>query len=330
MTLHGALIAGTGSFLPERKLTNIDLEKMVDTSDEWIVQRTGIRERRIASPGESSASMAVIAAQRALESSGTRPEEIDLIICATITPDMPTPSNACLIQHALGCRRGIGAMDLNAACSGFVYALVTATNFIKTGSAKMVLVIGAETLSRITDYTDRSTCILFGDGAGAAVLKQTTDLGAGVQAFELGADGSGAMLLHVPAGGSRHPADPESVGAKLHTLKMSGRDVFKFAVAQMAESIEKAMNACKLTPDQIKLVIPHQSNARIIDSAATKIGLTADRMFINIDRYGNTSAASVAIALDEAIRAGRCGRGDWVVIIGIGGGLTWATVTVKL
>ncbi len=330
MTLHGALIAGTGSCVPERKLTNFDLEKLVDTSDDWIVQRTGIRERRIASADESSGSLAIAAAQRALAAAKTSPEEIDLIICATITPDMPTPSNACLIQHALGCRRGIGAMDLNAACSGFVYALVTATNFIKTGSAKTVLVVGAETLSRITDYTDRSTCILFGDGAGAAVLKQTPDRSVGVQAFELGSDGTGAMLLHVPAGGSRQPATLESVSEKLHTLRMSGREVFKFAVAQMSESIQKAMNACSLTPDQIKLVIPHQSNARIIDSAASKIGLTADRMFINIDRYGNTSAASVAIALDEAIRAGRCGPGDWVVIIGIGGGLTWATVTVKL
>jgi 3-oxoacyl-[acyl-carrier-protein] synthase-3 len=330
MTLHGALIAGTGSCVPDRRLTNHDLEKMVDTSDDWIVQRTGIRERRIASADQSSSQLGLVAAQRALASSGTSPEEIDLIICATITPDMPTPSNACLIQHALGCRRGIGAMDLNAACSGFVYALVTATNFIKTGSAKTVLVVGAETLSRITDYTDRSTCILFGDGAGAAVLKQTPDLTVGVQAFELGADGSGAMLLHVPAGGSRQPATIDSVGGKLHTLKMSGREVFKFAVAQMSESIQKAMHACGLAPDQIKLVIPHQSNARIIDSAATKIGLSADRMLINIDRYGNTSAASVAIALDEAIRAGRCGPGDWIVIIGIGGGLTWATVTVKL
>ncbi len=330
MTPYGASIAGTGSCVPERRLTNADLEKLVDTTDEWIVQRTGIRERRIAAPGESSSTLAIVAAQRALESAKVKAADIDMIIVATVTPDMPTPSNACLLQHALGCRRGIAAMDLNAACSGFVYALVTGSAFIKTGTARTVLVVGAETLSRITDYTDRSTCILFGDGAGAAILTRSADTGIGVQHFELGSDGSGAMLLHVPAGGSRAPATADTVGGKMHTLRMSGREVFKFAVAQMSESIQRAMNACNLTPDQIKLVIPHQSNARIIDSATAKIGLTSDRTFINIDKYGNTSAASVAIALDEAIRAGRCGRGDWIVIIGIGGGLTWATATVKL
>ncbi len=330
MPQFGAIIAGTGCALPEKRLTNADLEKMVETSDEWIFQRTGMRERRIVSPGETTASLAVLAAKRALESAKLSPQDIDLIIVGTLTPEFQTPGTACIVQHELGIEKHIGAFDINAACSGFVYALATGAQFIQNGAYKHVLVIGAETLSKIIDYTDRNTCILFGDGAGAAVLSASDDPTRGVQAFNLGANGHGWHFISIPAGGSRNPATAETVNTRQHYLKMNGREVYKFAVHQMTESLRLSMESCGLTADTVKLVVPHQVNQRIIDSATEKMGFPKDKVFVNIDRYGNTSAASVPIALDEAMKAGRCGPGDWIIMVGFGAGLTWAGVTVKL
>ena len=326
----GAIIAGTGSYTPERRLTNADLEKMVDTTNDWIVQRTGIRERRIAAADECTSTLALEASKRAIAAAGITPDDIDLIVVATLTPDMFTPSTACILQEKLGIKRHIAAFDLGAACSGFVYALVTASQFIATGSHKTVLVVGAETLSRIVDYQDRSTCILFGDGAGAAVLKASDDPSRGLQSFLLAADGTGGQFIHVPAGGSRMVASPQSLADRQHYLKMNGREVYKFAVTQMTHSLEEAMEACNLQAEDVRLVVPHQSNLRIISSATEKVGFPPERVYVNIDRYGNTSAASVGIALDEAMRAGRCGPGDWVILLAFGAGLTWASATIKL
>lgn len=330
MRRFGAVISGTGSYVPQRRLTNAELEKLVDTNDEWIVQRTGISERRIAAPEESTSTMALEAAQRALQAAQLTPDDIDLIIVATLTPDMLTPSTACILQDKLGIKGHIGAFDLGAACSGFVYAIATGSEFIRSGAFKHVLVVGAETLSRIVDYTDRGTCILFGDGAGALVLSAHDDPKMGLQAYSLGADGSGGSHIHVPAGGSHIPASLESIASRQHYLKMNGREVYKFAVHQMTNSLEKAMRDCNLTAEEVKLVIPHQSNVRIIDSATEKMGFPRERVMVNIDRYGNTSAASVAIALDEAVRSGRCGAGDWIILLAFGAGLTWASATVRL
>ncbi len=330
MSRIGAIITGTGSALPEKRLTNADLEKMVETNNDWIVQRTGMRERRMAGPGDTTASLATSAARMALEAAHNSPGEIDLIIIATLTPNMMTPSTACLVQERLGIKKHIGAFDLNAACSGFVYSLATAAQFIKTGAYKNILVVGAETLTRFVDYTDRNTCILFGDGAGAAVVSACDDPSRGLQAFTLGANGEGAPFIKIPGGGSAHPTSATTIAEKMHYLKMNGREVYKFAVHQMTESLEKSMSACGLTPDDVKLVVPHQVNQRIIDSATEKIGFPKEKVFINIDRYGNTSAASVGIALDEAIREGRCGKGDWIIMVAFGAGLTWAAATVKL
>ena len=330
MPKFGAKIAGTGSALPERRLTNADLEKMVETSDEWIIQRTGMRERRLAAPDDSTATLATAAARRALDEANISPQDLDLIIVGTLTSDMITPSTACLVQRNLGIQKHIGAFDIGAACSGFVYGLATAAQFIQNGSFKNVLVIGAETLSRIVDYTDRNTCILFGDGAGAAVLTAVDDPAVGPQAFHLGANGHGAHFISVPAGGSLRPATAATVAERMHYLKMNGREVYKFAVHQMTESLRCSMAACNLSADQVKLVVPHQVNQRIIDSATEKMGFPKDKVFINIDRYGNTSAASVPIALDEARKSGRCAPGDWIIMVAFGAGLTWAAATVKL
>ena len=330
MPPFGARIVGTGSVVPERRLTNADLEKMVETSDDWIIQRTGMRERRIAGPGDTTASLATEAARRALTDAHLTAQDIDLIIVATLTPDMMTPSVACLVQARLGILKHIGAFDLNAACSGFVYSLATASQFIQNGAFRTVLVIGAETLSRVVDYTDRNTCILFGDGAGAALLTRDDDPRVGVQAFHLGANGEGAPLLNIPAGGSLHPASATTIAERMHYLKMNGREVYKFAVHQMTESLGSAMAACNLTADDVRLVVPHQVNQRIIDSATEKMGFPKEKVFINIEKYGNTSAASVAIALDEARKSGRCGAGDWIIAVAFGAGVTWAAATIRL
>jgi len=327
---YGAIITGTGSALPEKRLTNADLEKYVETSDEWIVQRTGMRERRIVSPGETTATLATLAGQRAIGNAGISAQDIDLIIVATLTAEMITPATSCMVQEALGIKKHIGAFDLNAACSGFVYGLATGAQFVQTGAFKNVLVIGAETLSRFVDYTDRNTCILFGDGAGAAVLSRSEDPKRGLQAFNLGANGAGAGLITIPGGGSRYPATAATVAEKMHFLHMNGREVYKFAVTQMTHSLKQAMDDCGLTAADVKLVVPHQVNQRIIDSATEKMGFPKEKVFINIDKYGNTSAASVPIALDEARQAGRYGPGDWVIMVGFGAGLTWAGVTFRM
>jgi len=328
MQIFSAILAGFGSQLPEKRLTNDDLSKMVDTNDEWITQRTGIRERRIAAPDESTATLATAAARKAISSAGLEPKDIELIVCATITPEMVFPSTACFVGAALGLK-GIPAFDLSAACSGFIYALVTGANFVRAGQFKNVLVIGAETLSRITDYTDRSSCILFGDGAGAVVLQRSTDPARGLLYSSLHADGTGADAMKcIP--GSRFPLSELMIADRQHFMKIKGREVYKFAVMKFEELIHEAMRACELTPEQLKLIIPHQVNQRIIDSAMEKLGLPTEKAFVNIDRYGNTSAASIPIALDEAYRTGRFHTGDAVIFVAFGGGLTWANAVARI
>ena len=328
MSNYSAIIAGTGSALPEKRLTNDDLSKMVDTNDQWIVQRTGIRERRIAGPGESTATLATTAARRALEAAGLEPKDLDLIVCGTISPEMTFPSTACFVAAALGLN-STPAFDIAAACSGFIYTLETASSFIKAGRYRNVLVLGAETLSRLTDYTDRSSCILFGDGAGAVVLQRSNDTRRGVIYAGLHADGHGwEMLCCHP--GSRHPVNAAMLESRGQYMKIKGREVYKFAVQRFEELIEDAMRKCELTPESIKLIVPHQVNQRIIDSAMDKLGLGIDKAFVNIDRYGNTSAASIPIALDEAIRAGKLSPGDVTVLVAFGAGLTWANAVIRI
>jgi 3-oxoacyl-[acyl-carrier-protein] synthase-3 len=324
----GAIITGTGSALPEKRLTNDDLSKMVETNDEWIVQRTGIRERRIAGEGESTASLATLAARRALDAAGLEPADLDLVIVATITPEMVFPSTACFVAAALGLR-ATPAFDMAAACSGFIYALNTGANFVKAGQYKTVMVIGAETLSRIVDYKDRASCILFGDGAGAVILRRSNDPKKGVVYASLHADGNGAEAMKCMPG-SLHPIDAALVDARDQYIKLRGREVYKFAVTKFAELIEDAMRVTELTKDQLTLIVPHQVNQRIIDSAMEKLDMPPEKAFVNIDRYGNTSAASIPIALDEAWRAGRVHPGDNVVFVAFGAGLTWANAVVRV
>jgi 3-oxoacyl-[acyl-carrier-protein] synthase-3 len=325
---YGAIIAGTGSFVPEKRLTNEDLAKLVDTNDEWIVQRTGIRERRIADKGESTATLATAAARKAIEAAGLEPKDIDLILCGTITPEMTFPSTACFVAAHLGLT-STPAMDLAAACSGFIYALDTGASFIKAGRYKNVLVIGAETLSRITDYKDRGSCILFGDGAGAAVLQRSNDPKRGLIYSSLYADGSGWEMLFCKPG-SRFPIEDALVDAGDQYLKIKGREVYKFAVTRFEELIEDALRKCELTPETVSLIVPHQVNQRIIDSAMQKLKLAPEKAFVNIDKYGNTSAASIPIALDEAWRSGRVKQGDVLVFVAFGAGLTWANAVVRI
>lgn len=327
MTNYGAIIAGTGSFLPEKRLTNEDLSKLVDTNDAWIVQRTGMKERRLVSERESTATMSLAASKRALEAAGLTPKDIDLIICATITPEMVTPSTACFVAAGLGLD-ATPAFDLAAACSGFLYAMDTAGAFIKSGRYQNILIIGAESLSRITDYQDRGTCILFGDGAGAAVMRRSSDPTRGLIYSSLQADGRGWELLNCPPG-SRNPISQQMIDSRGQFLKMKGREVYKFAVTRFEQMIDDAMRKTELTKEQVKLVIPHQSNRRIIESAMHKLGLSEDQVLINIEKYGNTSAASVPIALDEAVRSGRVTSGDIVVFVAFGAGLTWANAVVR-
>ncbi|WP_400163405.1 beta-ketoacyl-ACP synthase III [Brevibacillus sp. TJ4] len=320
-------ILGTGSYTPERVLSNFDLEKMVDTSDEWIVSRTGIRERRISAPEQASSDLAFEAAKKALAKANVSAEQLDMIIVATVTPDMSFPSTACLLQDKLGAKKA-GAMDLSAACTGFLYGITTAAQFIANGLYKHVLVVGVETLSKITNYKDRNTCVLFGDGAGAAVLGPVKE-GYGFQSFELGADGSGGQLLCLPAGGSRIPASTESVANDLHYLSMAGGEVFKFAVRVMNSATEAVLAKAGLERDEIDLLVPHQANKRIIDSAVQRFGLSEDKVVVNLDRYGNMSSASIPVALDEAVAEGRVKEGDNLVFVGFGGGLTWGAALLK-
>src|SRR5215217_3303918 len=317
---YGAIIAGTGSFVPEKRLTNDELSKLVDTNDEWIVQRTGIRERRIAGKDESTATLATAAARRAIESAGLEPKDIDLVVCGTITPEMAFPSTACFVAAALGMTT-TPAFDIAAACSGFIYTLDTGAAFIKAGRYRNVLVIGAETLSRITDYKDRASCILFGDGAGAVIVQRTNDVKKGVIYTGLHADGSGwEMLCCKP--GSRFPVEESLVAEGSQYIKLKGREVYKFAVQRFEELIEDAMRKCELTKDTLSLIVPHQVNQRVINSAMDKLGLPPEKAYVNIDRYGNTSAASIPIALDEALRGGKVKSGDTIIFVAFGAGLT--------
>jgi 3-oxoacyl-[acyl-carrier-protein] synthase-3 len=320
-------IVGTGSYVPDRVLTNADLEKMVDTTDEWITTRSGIKERRIAPDWMCTSDMATEAARRAMDQAGVREDEIDLIICATITPDTPFPATACLIQKKLGAKRA-AAFDVEAACSGFLYGLEIGQQFITSGTYNTVLVVGAEKLSTIVDWHDRNTCVLFGDGAGAAVLRSRGEEH-GILTTCMGADGSLADILLMPAGGARYPATKESVGAGMHYLKMDGKEVFKNAITAMQTAAEEALRRCNLTIDDIKCVIPHQANIRILEALADRLGAPMEKVYVNLHRYGNISAASVAIALDEAAREGRFQRGDLVLLIVFGSGLTWASCVIQ-
>ncbi len=324
--VRGATIVGTGMCVPERVLTNADLERMVDTSDEWIRERTGIRERRIIASGQASSDLAVIAARRALAMAGLGPEDVDQIVVATTTPDRVLPSCACTVQAKLGAKNA-AAFDVFAACTGFIYGLGVARGAIGTGIAETVLVIGVEAVSRIVDYTDRNTCVLFGDGAGAALVRPCAP-GAGILAVTLHSDGVLGDLLEVPAGGSLQPTSPETVEQRNHFIKMRGRELFKVAVRGMEESLRAALDIAGLVPADLDLVIPHQANQRIIDAMRERLGLPAENVILNIDRFGNTSSASIPISLDEVVRAGRLKPGDNVGFVAFGGGATWgATVS---
>jgi len=306
-----------------------ELAVQVDTSDEWIRTRTGIRQRRICSNGENTLTLAVAASRKALSQAKLTPADLDLIIVATSTPYVPIPATACFLQRELGCRQ-VGAFDLAAACSGFVYAFVSAVHLMASGQYRHTLVVGAEAMSSVTDFEDRTTCILLGDAAGAAVIGPADNETSGLYDHCLGADGSGAEFIWVPAGGSLEPATTDSVEGRRHYLKMKGREVYKFAVTKMQEVIRDSAARAGITLDDLAMVIPHQSNARIIESAAEKLGLPPEKMALNIDKYGNTSAASVPLALDEAYSDGRLRTGDWVLLAGFGGGLTWGAALLRL
>ena len=324
--IRGVTIAGTGHYVPERRLTNHDLEKLVETSDEWIVERTGIRERRIAAPGQASSDLALIAARRALAMAGLMPTDIDQIVLATTTPDRILPSCACTLQQKLGAT-GAAAFDVFAACSGFVFGLGIARGLIGAAVANTVLVVGVETLSRITDYTDRNTCVLFGDGAGAAVLRPCAP-GTGLHSVRYHSDGELGDVLEVPAGGSREPADAESIRQRRHYISMRGKKLFPFAVRSMEESLREALTDTGWEPDQVDLLIPHQANLRIIEAVRERLAVSAEKTVVNIDRLGNTSSASIAIALDEVVRDGRVKPGDKLGFTAFGGGATWGSAVM--
>jgi 3-oxoacyl-[acyl-carrier-protein] synthase-3 len=321
------MLLGTGSSLPARVFRNSEFPASLDTSDEWIRSRTGIQERRIVGAGDTSASLGLDAARRALDAARIRPADLDMIICATVTPDMMVPANACLIQTGLGCGP-IPAFDLNAACTGFLYGLAVAAQFIRTGSCRHVLVIGTETLSRVVDFSDRAMCVLFGDGAGAVLLGASEGPMRGQHSFRLHADGSRGDLIRLNGARLRPPASTSAdppVSDHFNYLRMNGREVFKFAVRTIVELIGESLAECDLTPADIDLVIPHQVNQRIIDAAFADLNFPSEKLMVNLDRYGNTSAASIPIALDEAVRGGRIGPGERVLLIAFGGGLTWAS-----
>lgn len=320
-------IAGVGSYVPERVITNADLEEIVETTDEWITSRTGIKARRVAGTDEFTSDLAARAALRAMKKAGVRPEEIDLIIVATITPDMPFPSTACLVQQKIGAYRS-AAFDIEAACSGFIFALEVGQQFIMSRTYNTVLVIGAEKLSSIVDWTDRNTCVLFGDGAGAAILQNRPN-SHGLLTACMGSDGQKADLLSLPAGGSRCPASAESVAAGLHYLRMDGKETFKNAVQAMNVAALESLRRCEIDISQIKCIIPHQANRRIIDAVTERLGARPEQVFINVDKYGNTSAASVAIALDEAVESRRIQRGDLILMVVFGAGLTWGAAVIE-
>lgn len=325
--LRGAGIVGLGTALPDRVMTNKDLERIVDTSDEWITTRTGIKERRVAAREVVTSDLAREAAEEALASAGVSPGEIDLIIVANVLPDMPFPSTSCFVQDKLGASRA-AAFDVVAGCTGFVYALGIGAQFIASGTYDTVLVIGAEILSRILDYTDRTTCVLLGDGAGAVVLRPVEQR-KGILAIDMGSDGGLAELLMMPGGGSLHPASHESVDARLHYFKMNGRETFKHATRHMADSLRAAAERASVNLSDLDLLVPHQANLRIISSLAERLEFPMDKVVVNIDRYGNMSAASVPVALAEAVGEGRVKPGDLVGMVAFGAGLTWASAIIR-
>ncbi len=320
-------VLGTGKYLPKKVLTNADLEKMVDTSDEWIVTRTGIKERRIAAKDEATSNLAAKAAKEALKAAGIKALDIDLIIVATITPDMQFPSTATFVQAELGAKNA-ACFDISAACAGFIYAIAIAQQFISRGAYKNVLVIGSETLSRITDWEDRNTCVLFGDGAGAVVLGETNSSG-GILSAYLGSDGTKTGLLYIPGGGSRNPASEQTLKDKLHYLKMEGNEIFKIAVTSMAEAARVALKNAGLKCADVNWIIPHQANIRIINAVAKKLGFVNAQVYLNIEKYGNMSSASTAVALCEAVEEGKIKKGDIVLLDAFGAGLVWGAVIIK-
>lgn len=327
MSLRKVKIAGTGSYIPQRVLTNQDLAKMVETSDEWISTRTGIRERRIAGENEASSDLAYHAAKRALKDAHVKPQDLDMIVVATITPDMIFPATACILQERLGARK-VAAFDLEAACSGFLYGLSVGNQFIATGMYNTVLVVASETLSKIVDWEDRNTCVIFADGAGAAVIEASSDSSRIISSY-LGADGGGADLVGVPAGGSRLCTSLETVKNRQHYMKMKGNELFKRAVRAMTHAIHASLEEGNLKPSDVDYFIPHQANMRIIEAVAKKVGLTQDKVHINLDQCGNMSAASVAVGLDEAVRNKKIKKGDKVLLTCFGGGLTWASLIIE-
>lgn len=322
-----AKIISTGSYVPEKILSNHDLEKIVDTSDEWIVERTGIKERRIAAPEEVASDLAAEAAKEALSAAGLKPRKLDLIIVATVTPDMPFPSTACILQEKLGARHA-AAFDVNAVCSGFLYGLSVAEAYVRSGKAEQVLLVGTEVMSKFMDWEDRTTCVLFGDGAGAVVLGPTDEDG-GILSTNIYSDGKLQDLITLPGGGSQYPASAKTIEERLHYVKMKGNETFKVAVKTLEKLVVDTLKEHKLKPHQLSLLIPHQANIRIIKATAKRLGLSMDRVFVNIEKYGNTSAASVPIALDEAVRSRRIRNGDYVMLEAFGGGLTWASALIK-
>ncbi len=322
-----ARVIGVGSYAPKRVLTNADLEKRVETNDEWIVQRSGIRERHIAEEGEATSDLALRAAQQAIERANLVPEDIDFIAVGTTTPDMYFPSVGNILQQRLGCRR-VGSVDMLAACASSIYSLSIGAQFIQTGKYQRVLCVGAETLSRITDFTDRGTCVLLADAAGAAVLAPSTD-DRGIIDFDLYSDGQYWELLYMPGGGSRNPATRETVDARMHYAKMKGAEVFKVAVRMFSESTAWILERNGFTAKDVDLFIPHQANLRIIEAAAKRVNLPMERVFVNVDRYGNTGAASVYVALEEAVSSGRLKRGDLVLLAAFGGGFAWGAALMR-
>jgi len=323
-----SLITGTGSYAPAKVLTNADLEKMVATNDQWIVERTGIKERRIAAPDEASSDLAYQASLRALEQSGVKAEDLELIVVGTITPDYPFPSCAAVLQGRLGNKKAF-AFDVSAACAGSLYALSVADRFLTSGQVKNALVIGVETLSRITDWTDRNTCILFGDAAGAMVLQPTDDPRRGLRSVKLHSDGSLVSILLMPGGGSREPISQKVVDAKSHYVKMNGREVFKVAVRALEECCREALAEEKLSPSDVTWVCAHQANKRIIDATLQRLDLPPEKCWMNLEKYGNTSAASVPMTLDEANRAGWLKPGDVVLMMAIGAGMAWGASVLR-
>lgn len=322
-----ARIVSTGSYVPEKVLTNHDLEKMVETSDEWITERTGIKERRIAAPHQATSDLAYEASLKALKNANLTAKDVDLIIVATVSPDMLVPSCACILQAKLGATQAV-AFDINGACTGFIYALAVAEKFIKTGASKRALVVGAETLSRFTDWTDRTTCVLLADGAGAVILEGTRK-NEGIQIIDIFSDGTMWDFIHMPAGGSKMPVTEEVLKQRLNFIKMRGNETFKVAVKTLEEVVDSTLKKGNITSSELALLVPHQANIRIIQAMAKRLDLPMEKVMVNIDKYGNTSSASIPIALDEANEQGRIKRGDYVMLAAFGAGLTWGSALIK-